>query len=99
MSWLWPWAVGQSGDAARGLKLLGGPHWKPATNNVSPAAPARPLPELLSLFPVSAVPQPDAPTPRSAPVTARPPNVRKLRRLANQATLATVKGAAPGVPI
>ncbi len=44
MSWIWPCAVGQSGCAASGLKLLGGPHWNPATNKVSPAAPARPLP-------------------------------------------------------
>ena len=46
MSWLWPPAVGQAGEAASGLKLVGGPHWKPATNKVSPAAPDRPLPVL-----------------------------------------------------
>ena len=30
-------------EGPRGLKLVGGPHWNPETNNVSPAAPARPV--------------------------------------------------------
>src|SRR4029453_8166856 len=94
MSWLWPWAVGQSGDAASGLKLLGGPHWNPATNNVSPAAPARPLPELLPLFPVCAVPHPAAPTPNTAPLAARPVSARKCLRLANHLTFSSSGGSA-----
>src|SRR5829696_8676179 len=72
--------VGQSGTGASGLKVLGGLHWKPATNIVSPAAPARPF-AWPALLPVCAVPQADAPRPRAAPPRARPVKVRKRRRL------------------
>ena len=63
--------VGQSGEAASGLKLFGGPHWKPATNSVSPAAPARPF-ACPALLPVCAVPHAETPRPRAAPPRARP---------------------------
>ena len=82
MNWLWAWAVGQSGEAANGLKLFGGPHWKPATNSVSPAAPARPFCPVL--LPVCAVPHAETPRPRAAPPRARPVTVRKCRRLGVQ---------------
>src|SRR5215211_9472001 len=72
--------VGQSGTGASGLKVLGGLHWKPATNIVSPAAPARPF-AWPALLPVCAVPQADTPRPRAAPPRARPVKVRKFRRL------------------
>src|SRR6266542_1764443 len=99
MSWLWSQFVGQSGDAASGLKVFGGPHWKPATNIVSPDAPARPLPVLPPLLPVCAGPHADAPTPRTAPVTARPPNVRRLRRLASHVVPSSPGESAPEVSI
>ncbi len=73
-------ALGQSGEAASGLKLFGGPHWKPATNIVSPAAPARPF-ACPVLLPVCAVPHAETPRPRAAPPRARPVRVRKCRRL------------------
>src|ERR1700710_2958252 len=82
MNWLCREAVGHCGVAPTGLKLVGGPHWKPATKNVSPEAPGRPLAVPPSvLLPVWAVPQPVAPTPMSAPPMARPLRDRKRRRL------------------
>src|SRR5215211_3797644 len=76
--------VGQSGTGASGLTVLGGLHWKPATNIVSPAAPARPFAWPPVLLPVCAVPQADTPRPSAAPPTARPVKVRKFRRLGVQ---------------
>src|SRR5690242_1652294 len=85
MSWLCRPAVGHWGVAPTGLKLVGGPHWKPATKKVSPEAPGRPwaAPSPV-LLPVWAVPQPVAPTPTRAPPTARPDRERKRRRLVPQ---------------
>src|ERR671917_871797 len=77
----WRCAVGQAGVGANGLKLVGGPHWKPAMNRVSPAAPARPWASPPWLRPVWAVPQPVAPTPINVPPTAMAERLRKRRRL------------------
>src|SRR5215210_4110024 len=82
MNWLCRAAAGHWGVAPTGLKLVGGPHWKPATNRVSPDAPGRPfeVPPWV-LLPVCAVPQPVAPTPIRAPPMASPVSERKRRRL------------------
>src|SRR5215203_1766587 len=85
MYWGWRTAVGKAGVGARGLKLDGGPHWKPATNNVSPAAPARPCWEPASCWrPVCAVPQPAALVPNKAPPTAIAARPRKRRLLVSE---------------
>ena len=66
MSWLWPFAVGQAGEAPNGLKFVGTPE-ATKTNRVSPAAPDRPFAVLSSLvLPVCAVPQAVTPRPRAA---------------------------------
>src|SRR4051812_11701065 len=87
MSWLWPAATGQPMEPPDiGFRVEIGPHWKPATKRVSPAAPARPLdPEAFPLeLPVCAVPQAAALRPTAAPPTASPVRVRKRRRLGTQ---------------
>ena len=81
MYWAWRTAVGQAGVGASGLKFDGGPHWKPAMNKVSPAAPARPVVPSCWLRPVCAVPQAEVPTPMAAPLTAMAAKPRKRRRL------------------
>src|ERR1700710_380931 len=94
MNWLCREAVGHCGVAPTGLKLVGGPHWKPATKNVSPEAPGRPFaPPVPALLPVCAVPQAVAPRPIRLPPTARPATERKRRRLGVQAEAGEVTGA------
>jgi hypothetical protein len=36
--------AGHAAVGEKGLYVVGGPHWKPATNRVSALAPVRPLP-------------------------------------------------------
>jgi len=84
-------AAGQAAVGDSGLKVAGGPHWKPAISRLSPVAPARPLPtwpllptpSLASVPPVAPV-EPvlafGAHAARARPPIARPPILMNERR-------------------